>query len=126
MTFPKKKTAGEAVRFVLVGGLATAVHYGLYLALRTVMPLYLAFAVGYVLSFLLNFYLTSRFTFGSAPTWKRFTGMVGAHAVNFLVQTSLLWLFLRIGVPEALAPIPVYAVAVPVNFMLVRFVFKHG
>jgi hypothetical protein len=31
-----------------------------------------------------------------------------------------LWL----GVNENFAPIPVYCIAVPVNFMLVRFVFR--
>lgn len=126
MMSAKKKTFAEAVRFGLVGVLATALHYGIYLALRIVIPIYIAFTVGYVLSFLLNFYLTSRFTFGASPTWKRFTGMVGAHAVNYLLQTALLWLFIHVGVPESLAPIPVYAVAVPVNFLLVRFVFKKA
>ncbi len=126
MSHEKKKTFAEAVRFGIVGVLATALHYGIYLALRTVIPVYVAFTVGYVLSFLLNFYLTSRFTFGASPTWKRFTGMVGAHIMNYLLQTSLLWLFIHVRVPEVWAPIPMYAIAVPVNFLLVRFVFKKA
>ncbi len=126
MIYTGKRTLAEAVRFAIVGVSVTALHYGIYLALRTLIPVYIAFTVGYVLSFLLNFYLTSRFTFGTSPTWKRFTGMVGAHGVNYLLQTSLLWLFIRAGVAESLAPMPVYAVAVPVNFLLVRFVFKKA
>ncbi len=126
MSSTKKKTFAEAVRFGLVGVLATALHYAIYLVLCKFIAALVAYAIGYVLSFLLNFYLTSRFTFGTRPTWKRFTGMVGAHAVNFVLHSALLWLFLRMGVPKSLAPIPVYAVAVPVNFLLVRFVFKKA
>jgi len=29
------------------------------------------------------------------------------------------------GIPKPLAPIPVFAIAIPVNFLLVRFVFKR-
>ncbi len=116
---------GEALRFVLVGAFATALHYGLYLLLRYVMPLTLAYTVGYVASFVANFFLTAYFTFRSAPSWRKLAGMGGAHGVNYLLHIALLNLFLWLGVPSALAPVPVFAVAIPVNFLLVRFVFKR-
>ncbi len=116
---------GEALRFVLVGVFATALHYGLYLLLRHVMPLTLAYTVGYVASFVANFFLTAYFTFRSAPSWRKLAGMGGAHGVNYLLHIALLNLFLWLGVPSALAPVPVFAVAIPVNFLLVRFVFKR-
>ncbi len=47
-----------------------------------------------------------------------------AHGVNFLLHVGLLNLFLWFGVAEWLAPIPVYAIAIPVNFILVKYVFK--
>jgi putative flippase GtrA len=37
----------------------------------------------------------------------------------------LLNLFLWLGMSNELAPLPVFAIAIPVNFLLVRFVFKH-
>jgi putative flippase GtrA len=84
----------------------------------------LAYALGYVLSFVVNFYLSAYFTFQSAPSWSKLVGMMGAHGVNILLHLALLNLFLWLGLPKAIAPIPVYTVAVPVNFVLVRFVFK--
>lgn len=116
--------AGEALRFALVGILATGLHYALYSLLRLVMWAELAYTIGYVASFVLNFYLTARFTFRAAPSWRRLAGMAGAHGVNYLLHISLLTLFLHLGVPEAWAPLPVFAIAIPVNFILVRFVFK--
>ncbi len=116
---------GEALRFVLVGAFATALHYGLYLLLRSIMPLNLAYTIGYVASFAANFFLTAYFTFRSAPSWRKLAGMGGAHGVNYVLHITLLNLFLWLGVPAALAPIPVFAIAIPVNFLLVRFVFKR-
>lgn len=118
-----KQTIGQAFRFVLVGGLATALHYGLYLLLRHCLPLNVAYTLGYVLSFIVNFYLTAWFTFHSAPSWRKLVGMGGAHVVNYVLHIILLNLFLWLGVPSAYAPLPVFAIAVPVNFILVRYVF---
>lgn len=112
------------VRFVLVGGFATALHYGLYLLLRCLMVVNLAYTIGYGLSFLANFYLTAWFTFQKPPTWHRGIGFGGAHLVNYLLHMGVFNFLLWTGVPSQWAPMLVYATVVPVNFLLVRFVFK--
>lgn len=120
----RKPMLYEAARFALVGGLVTALHYGLYLLFIRWTSATPAYAVGYLVSFVANFYATARFTFRSAPTWGRLAGMAGAHGVNFVLHLALLNLFLWLGVAKRLAPAPVYAVAIPINFLLVRYVFK--
>ncbi len=123
MVMATKQTFFTFVRFGMVGVFATALHYALYYLLHLVMGANAAFTVAYVLSFVANFYLTSYFTFGTSPSWHRLWGMCGAHAVNYLLQMGLLNFFLWVEVPDVWAPLPVYAIAVPVNFILVRFVF---
>lgn len=120
-----KQTIKEAIRFGIVGVIATALHYGIYYLLQPYINVNIAYTTGYALSFIANFYLTSYFTFGTPPSWKKLAGMGGAHAVNYLLHIALLNLFLWAGIPKTLAPIPVFAIAIPVNFLLVRFVFKH-
>lgn len=120
-----RESAGEAFRFCLVGGFATALHYGIYLILAPRIEVHVAYTLGYVVSFLANFFLTAYFTFRTTPSWAKLVGMAGAHAVNYLLHILLLSLFLAVGVPKEWAPVPVYAVAVPVNLLLVRFVFKR-
>lgn len=116
----------QFLRFALVGVTATALHYGLYLLLQPFINVNVAYTLGYVLSFVANFYLTAWFTFRSRPSWRKAVGFAGAHGVNYLLHMLLLNVFLWAGVPRALAPVPVFAIAVPVNFLLVRFVFRQG
>ncbi len=120
-----KKVTGEFIRFGIVGGISTALHYGIYYLLQLYINVNIAYTIGYVLSFVGNFFLTSYFTFGSAPSWKKLFGMMGAHGVNYLLHMVLLNIFLWLGVAQEWAPVPVFAIAIPVNFILVRFVFKY-
>ena len=125
MPFNFKKYA-EPFRFVLVGGLATLIHYGIYLVLNLVMVVWLAYSIGYGVSFLCNFYLSSVFTFRAKPSFRKGVGFALSHAVNYGLHLLFLSLFLRMGMAEAYAPIPVFCLVIPINFLLVRFVFKSG
>ena len=120
-----RQTLKEAVRFGIVGVVATATHYGIYYLLQPHINVNIAYTTGYALSFIANFYLTSYFTFGTNPSWRKLMGMGGAHLVNYLLHLALLNLFLFMGITKTWAPVPVFAIAIPINFLLVRFVFKH-
>ena len=92
----------EAFRFCLVGGFATALHYGIYWVLMDYINVNVAYATGYILSFIANFFLTAYFTFKVVPSFKKALGMGGAHLVNFLLHMGLLisfysWEFLKSG-----------------------------
>ena len=114
----------EFVRFVIVGIIATAVHYGLYYIMQKHINVNIAYTISYIISFVCNFYLTSFFTFKTKPSFRKLFGLGSAHIINYLLHILLLNFFLYLGVNQTYAPIPVFAVAIPVNFLLVRFVFK--
>lgn len=120
------KTAHEFIRFAITGVIATAIHYGIYLLLKQVIDLNVSYTLGYVISLLCNFYLTARFTFKTETSVKRGAGFLASHGVNYLLHMLLLNLFISIGIPSSYAPIPVYCIAVPVNFILVRTVFRKS
>lgn len=120
-----RKKIIEFIRFALVGILATGLHYGIYYLLQIYISINVAYTIGYIMSFLANFYLTSYFTFGASPSWGRLLGMGGAHVVNYLLHLLLLNIFVGLGVSPVWAPLPVFSIAVPVNFILVRWVFTH-
>lgn len=114
----------EFIRFGIVGVIATAVHYGIYYILQNVINPNLAFTIGYLLSFFMNFWLSAKFTFKAEATAKMGVGFALSHLVNYGLQMIVLNVSLKLGVPETLAPVPVYLICIPVNFLLVRFVFK--
>lgn len=119
----KKEIIHTFVKFGMVGVFATILHYGIYRVLQRFIEVNVAYSVAYFLAFIANFYLTSYFTFGTSPSWRKLFGMGGAHVVNWLLQLALLNTFLWMGVSKEWAPIPVFVISVPVNFLLVRFVF---
>lgn len=133
----KRRTQlGEIARFGIVGLTATLLQYAIYwlliqlvsddlTATRQHVWSSVAMTVGYVVSFVFNFFASTRFTFRVKANAKKGAGFLVSHVVNYLLQMLTLNLFLWLGVPKTLAPIPMFCVCVPVNFLLVRFFLKR-
>lgn len=119
-----KQNFYEIIRFGIVGVIATIIHYGIYLALNIIIVSWIAYSIGYGISFLGNFYLSNKFTFRTKPTFKKGVGFGLSHFINYLLQVILLNVFIKLGIPDKYAPIPVFCIAVPINFLMVRFVLK--
>lgn len=137
MDTAKRRKLGEVVRFGIVGVIATALQYVVYLAM---MPLLghvvseswsdhglvtVANTVAYAISFAFNFIASTRYTFKVKATAKRGAGFTLSHVVNYTMQTLLLNLFVGLGLSKQLAMLPTLAVCIPVNFVLVRFFLKR-
>ena len=120
-----RESIGEMIRFSVVGVLVTVIHYVVYWALQLVMNVNIAWTLGYVAGFVFNYYMSARYIFREKTSIENGAGFGGAHVVNYLLQMGLLNLFIGMGWSPELAPVGVYAVSIPVNFLLVRFVFKH-
>ena len=116
----------RVLRFGVVGVIATAIHYGVYYFLLGVMNENAAYSIGFFVSFLCNFVLSSLFTFKVPMTWKRLLRFSGSHAGNYIIQIVVLNFWLWVGVPAEWAPIPVYAVSVPASYLLVRIALIYA
>lgn len=115
---------GEIVRFGVVGVIATAIHYGVYLLLNIYINANIAYTLGYIVSFFVNFVLSNYFTFHTKPSVKKGFGFAFSHLVNYGLHIVFLNIFLYLGMSETWAPIPVYMIVIPINFILVRFFLK--
>ena len=127
---------GEVVRFAIVGAAATLLQYAIYYLLIQFLGTgaskadahlwsTVAMTVGYVLSFVFNFFASTRFTFKVKANARRGAGFLFSHVVNYTLQMPTLNLFLWLGLSKQVAPIPMFCVCVPVNFILVRFFLKR-
>ena len=119
-----KEAIGEMVRFSIVGVLVTAIHYGVYWLLQLVVNVNIAWTAGYIVGFIVNYYLSAFYIFRKKTSVKNGAGFGMAHVVNYLLQMVLLNFFIWTGLSAEMAPVGIYAVSIPVNFLLVRFVFK--
>lgn len=114
------------------------------------LALSVTYSVGYVVSFVGNYLASLRWTFRTKGSVEKGAGFALSHAVNYGLQVGLLNLFLYMGVGQALVrvleacvpgvvrafpllgsadallPLPVFCVVVPVNFLMVRFFLTRG
>ncbi len=105
--FQSKGKRYQFIRYCTVGTLAAGIHYGVYYLLQEyeMTNLNIAYTIGYVTSFICNFFLTSYFTFRSNPSLKRALGFGGSHLVNYLIHMGLFNLFLYLNVDQEIAPL---------------------
>ena len=117
------KELGRIVRFGITGSLSTLIHYGAYLIALIWMVPTIAYTVGYGVGPCVNYVMTTFFTFKEHPSKKNAAGFVASHIVNYLLEIGILNLFLYYGMEKRLAGILVLIVVVPINFLILRFVF---
>lgn len=116
----------EPARFAITGVIATATQYVIYWSLMDGIGVSAAWTAGFVISLIANFILTTYFTFNVKPSRKKAGGFVMSHIINWAIQLVMLNLLIKAGIPKWLAPFPMYAVCIPMNFLLVRFFVKRA
>ena len=120
-----RESIGEMIRFAIVGTLVTVIHYVVYWLLLLLVNANIAWTAGYLAGFVVNHFLSAYYIFREKTNAKNGAGFGIAHVVNYFLQMGLLNFFIWTGMSAELAPVGVYAVSIPVNFLLVRFVFKR-
>lgn len=115
----------QFIRFGAVGVIATLISYGTYIILNNLGLSYnISFTLGYIISFVFNYFASTKFTFKTEGSLQKGLKFALSHGFNYLLQMVLLNLFISLGVPDNFAPIFVYGISIPINFLLVRFSLK--
>ena len=124
----------SATRFVIVGTTGMFVQDGIYrlaLYLMGVDPegeaglVYVAFAIGFIIEMVLNYFVSAWYTFGTKPTWKNAGGFILARVINYGVQNLFLWMIIAAGISANNAGFPSIFLAGIVNFFILRIFFKQ-
>lgn len=116
---------GRFMRFGITGTLSSLLHYFVYCLVLSYVGATWAYTIGYAVGLICNYVLTTYFTFHSHPSRRNAAGFVASHILNYLLEIILLQFFLLVGLSEWLAPLAVMAIVVPINFLLLRYVFVH-
>lgn len=116
----------EILRFCIVGGIATVVQYGIYVVFVDAVGVKAvpSTIISYACSFILNYILSSYFTFHKKPSTQNMLGFISSHAINMGLQTGIVAIFKGI-VGNTLALLPAFGICIPLNYLMVRYAFNH-
>lgn len=121
MKLVRHPTSAQAIRFVLAGGLNTAVTYLLYLAFLPWIRYELAYVLAYVIGVGFSYLLNARFVFRQPLSLKAAIAFPLVYVIQLGAGSGLLKMLVDVlGVPVKLAPLIVVALMLPVTFLLSR------
>ncbi len=115
---------GEIIRFGVTGVVSTLATYLFYYTFLYWFNPTVSFTIAYLIAMVINYMLTTSFTFKVKATKKNAAGFLISNGINYVLCALFLNIFLWLGVSEKLAPIPMYMICIPINFLIVRFVMK--
>ena len=119
-----KDRLGEVIRFSITGVASTVTTYIVYYICLFWLNPTVSFTFGYIVAMCVNYLLTTAFTFKVKATAKNAVGFLISNGINYVLCAFFLNLFIWCGVGEKIAPIPMYAICIPINFVIVRFIMR--
>lgn len=122
-----------AVRFVCVGIFGTLLQYGIYYAFleifRRTLPdsntmASVAFSIGFYIELIVNYFLTSYYTFHTHPSWRNAGGFIFGRIINYFVQLGFLNALLWLSLSEEWAGIVAIMLAGVINYFVLLPFFR--
>lgn len=115
----------QAFRFVLVGGLNTAVTYGLYVILLPWLGYQLAYAIAYATGVVFSYFLNAKAVFKVQTSLLKLLLFSLVYVLQLGIGAMLMYVLIgRLGLLKELAPLVVLLIMVPTSFFLVRTVMR--
>ncbi len=123
----------SAVRFVFVGALGTGVQYGIYYLLLNefhqkwpdaMIMTSVAFTIGFFIELILNYLLTSFYTFKVRPTLKNAGGFLFGRTLNYFIQLLFLNVLIFLEISKELSGIIAIALAGIINYFVILPFYK--
>ena len=113
------------VRFLLTGGLNTAVTYGVYLLLLGPIGYRWAYIASFVFGIGLSYAMLRWFVFQNAGRRHAWALVAATQLGQFVVGLAVVELWVAVlGWPQALAALASVAVCVPLTYAVHRWVFR--
>lgn len=117
----------EVMRFIVFGTLNTAIAYTLYLGLLRLVPYPAAYTGSYVLGIFISYWLNAQFVFREKLRLRAATAYPAVYVIQYLFSMAMLYLLVQLcGVSEVVAPFIVAVCAIPLTYLMGRFIIKGG
>jgi Predicted membrane protein len=114
-------------RFLISGGINTALTYLIYLALVPFMAYTLAYSASYVAGIVIAYVINTRFVFQARMQARSALLYPLVYVAQYAAGVVLLALLVEaLGVDERIAPAAVIVLTIPLTFILSRVIIRGG
>jgi putative flippase GtrA len=114
----------DFARFLMSGGVNTALTYGIYLALLTFFPYRTSYTISYVMGIALAYTLNRFFVFKSHSGLKSALFLPLIYGIQYCLSLAILWCWVEALQWDArLAPLAAIIITLPVTFVLSKAIF---
>lgn len=115
----------QFARFFIVGGINTALTYGIYLAILWLgaTPVY-AYSIGYIIGIIVSYVLNLKVTFQRAHSLRKMLFFPLVYVAQYCIGLFALHLFLSWGVVAEIAGLLILPITVPITFLFTRILLK--
>jgi putative flippase GtrA len=111
-------------RFIVSGGLNTAITYGIYLILLQQLSYQISYSIAYISGIVISYVFNRAFVFKNHRGLRSIVLFPLIYVTQYGLGMLLLWLWIDIArLSDKLAPLIVVAVTLPLTYVLSRFVF---
>ena len=128
MTLKINSLNNELTRFILVGGMNTLNYYIVFLFLHNLLNFHymIAHITGFLISFVISFFLNTYFTYKVKPTLKKFLQFPLTQVVNVGVSSILVFVLVDLlSLNSNIAPLIAVFFTVPVTFIVTSKILKQ-
>lgn len=117
----------EFARFLVVGAVNTGGGYLIYLGLLQLLPYGAAYSIAFALGILISYLLNTAFVFRTSFSLRKLLQFPLVYLVQYLLGICLLFTLVELlSVPAYIAPLIVVAATIPVTFILSRKIIKRA
>ena len=121
----KAGTHEALARYLLAGGVNTAITYALLLVAMRVLNYAIAYSLVYVLGIALGYWLQCRFVFRVPLRWRSAVAFPLVYFIQYLVGLALLFFLVELtALLNEVAALVVVLVNVPLGFVLSRLFLR--
>ncbi|WP_211264514.1 GtrA family protein [Stenotrophomonas nitritireducens] len=118
--------ASSFLRFLVSGGLNTAITYLIYLLLLQSFGYRIAYSAAYAFGIVFAYLINRIFVFRTHAGLRSMLLFPLVYVAQYLSSMAVLWTWIeRLHLPARLGPLVVVAITVPLTYLLSRFVFTR-
>ncbi|HIG39241.1 MAG: GtrA family protein [bacterium] len=115
----------RGLKFLLGGGINTAVTYGVYLSLLVLLPYQWAYLIAYALGVVFAYWFNAMFVFKVQLTWRGLFSYPLVYVVQYAVSALLLGTLVEfVQISKIYSPLLVAIIVLPLTYAISRSVLN--